>query len=100
MSSDADDLAELESRLRSLERKLRRDKLGLEKLNPLVHADAYVAALEHVADLEAERRDLKRALRGAGDDEGGPDEDDDTSDDSSSDDLSDGGDAIDLRDRS
>lgn len=63
------------ARLRALERRLRRDKLALERLNPLVAPDAYVAALERVADLEAERRTLRRAVAAA---------DQDTDDDAAS----------------
>lgn len=50
------------AQLRALRRRLRRDKLALERLNPLEQPDAYRASLAHVADLEARRRDLEGEL--------------------------------------
>lgn len=51
-----------ETRLRALERRLRREKLALERLNPLEHPDRYTAAFTRVVDLEAERRELRTAI--------------------------------------
>jgi hypothetical protein len=56
------DLAQPAARLPALERQLRRDKLALERLNPIEQAEAYARALERVVDLEAGRRDLREAL--------------------------------------
>jgi hypothetical protein len=51
-----------EARLRALERRLRREKLAVERLNPLEHPDRYATAFARVIDLEAERRDLRVTL--------------------------------------
>ncbi len=54
---------EPEVELRALERRLRRDKLRLERLNPLERAEEYEAALAHVLDLEVERRRLRALVQ-------------------------------------
>lgn len=56
------ELTDPAARLRALERRLRRHKLALERLNPVEQAEAYAHALERVVDLEAGRRDLREAL--------------------------------------
>lgn len=55
-------------RLRSLQRRLRREKLALERLNPLEEPDRYLDAFARVVDLEAERRALRSVVGGADDD--------------------------------
>lgn len=62
---DRDPGRDPEARLRALQRRLRRDKLALERLNPLERPDAYTAALGRVVDLEARRRDLRGELTAA-----------------------------------
>lgn len=52
-----------EAQLRSLQRRLRRDKLALERLNPLERPDDYAAAFDHVVALEVQRRSLRSQVR-------------------------------------
>lgn len=69
-----------EKRLRSVSRRLRREKLRLERVNPVEQPERYVAALTAVVDLEAERRDLRAALGrsgGEGEEEGDEEGDED-----------------------
>lgn len=87
MTSETDGPTPDESALRSLERTLRRDKLALERINPLERPDHYAQALAHVADLEAERRELRERVRRAQD--GATDASESHEDDTSSDDTSD-----------
>lgn len=60
------DATETEARLRALERRLRREKRAVERLNPLEEPERYAEGLRQVIDLEAERRELRRALGDAG----------------------------------
>lgn len=57
------------TRLSSLERRLRREKAALERLNPLSEPERYAEDFARVIELEASRRDLRTSL-GAADDEG------------------------------
>lgn len=53
--------------LRALERRLRRERPALERINPLEQEEAYLAGFEQLVALEARRRDL-RARVDAGED--------------------------------
>lgn len=55
------------TRLSSLERRLRREKAALERLNPLAEPERYAEDFARVIELEASRRDLRTSL-GADDD--------------------------------
>lgn len=79
----SDALPDPEAQLRSLQRRLRRDKLALERLNPLERPDAYAAAFEHVVALEVQRRELRSQVRAEDPVVVIPD-DDDSDDDASS----------------
>lgn len=63
------------ARLRSLQRRLRREKRALERLNPLEDPARYETLFTRVIDLEAQRRDLREAVGHAGDDPDDPDGD-------------------------
>lgn len=60
---------ELRRRLRALERRLRREKLALERRNPLEDPEAYTEGFEALVELEAARRDLRAALGSEGEDD-------------------------------
>lgn len=57
----ADAVDDPEARLRSVQRRLRREKRTLERLNPLEEPERYEALFTRVIDLEA----AVRRLRGA-----------------------------------
>lgn len=59
--------------LRSLQRRLRREKRVLERVNPVAEPERYAEHFTRVVDLEAARRDLREAL---GPDAGGADDED------------------------
>ena len=46
-------------RLRSLERRLRRQRRALERINPVQHPERYRILFEEVAAMEARRRSLR-----------------------------------------
>ncbi|MDX1511667.1 MAG: hypothetical protein R3249_09985 [Nitriliruptorales bacterium] len=50
---------ETRRRLRSLERRLRRQRRALERINPIQHPARYRTLFEEVAAMEARRRSLR-----------------------------------------
>ncbi|MBW3657489.1 MAG: hypothetical protein KY457_02550 [Actinobacteria bacterium] len=70
-----DEVDDPAARLRSLGRRLRREKRVLERLNPLEEPERYEALFTRVVELEAERRAL-RGASGGGDDDGDGEPDD------------------------
>ena len=50
---------ETRRRLRSLERRLRRQRRALERINPVQHPERYRVLFEEVAAMEARRRSLR-----------------------------------------
>lgn len=60
---------DLRTRLASLERRLRREKAALERVNPLAEPERYAEDFTRVIELEASRRDLRTSL--GADDDGG-----------------------------
>ncbi|MBW3620435.1 MAG: hypothetical protein KY461_09330 [Actinobacteria bacterium] len=62
-----------EAALRSLQRRLRREKRTLERLNPLEEPDRYAEHFTRVIDLEADRRELRGSLGSEADELDEPD---------------------------
>lgn len=77
------EVADPPARLRSLQRRLRREKRVLERLNPLEEPERYEALFTRLVALEAERRDLRASIGADGEDPG--DEPDDQPEEAGSD---------------
>lgn len=63
------------ARLRSLQRRLRREKRVLERLNPLEEPERYESLFTRVIDLEVQRRALREVVGPEGDEPDEPDRD-------------------------
>lgn len=76
MTDPAPDLptdGDLRRRLRAVDRRLRRERAALERLNPVEEPERYVEGFTGLVELEATRRQLREAIGPDGDGDDDPD---------------------------